>query len=89
MGVWTEVRGTVWISPDSGCSLSKLCKELYDECVVKVEHNKTFNPSQTLYWAFEDGGSKADSIINNFIERLLEYDKRARVDITASIRYIN
>ena len=89
MGVWTEVKGTVWIERHSGCSLTKLCRDLYSESFVDVAMHDTFNPSQTLYWRFEEGGTRANTIINNFIERLLEYDKRARIDITAAIRYIN
>jgi hypothetical protein len=88
MGVWTEVKGSVYIDSKCGCSLESLVKELYDECTISVRILSNNHSVRTIDWRFEEGGSRADTIICNFMEKVLQYDKRARFDITASIRYI-
>lgn len=79
MSTWTHIEGQ---HTSKKASIRKIIEFVLDgeDIVAEYDHNK--------FWVrFEDDGDKAANSIKRIIDYFKSFDKNARLDLTATIKY--
>lgn len=88
MSVWSSLEGIIDLRRGCKCSVSKLIEEVFDDyrapVLFQTEHHSSTRNHLTL--EFCDDGQSAMNLSNKFIDKLLEYDSDAYVDLTFTTR---
>lgn len=90
MSVWTEVTGCVSYRRDCRMSLKTLVEELFQEATPVIKHD-TSRPTvtvSTVAFSFSDSNLPAAKSLQEFVNRIKQYDAAAYVDLNASIRFL-
>lgn len=90
MSVWTEVEGTISVHKSVKISMKESIHLHFDEVSIGVIDSVVVNDyiTHTFTFNFCDDGMSAARRVNEFIQKIKNHTKTARIDISATIRYL-
>ena len=90
MSVWSSCSGYMVIQKDSGFSLRKYVKGLYDECTINSYEQRTTDHGIyiTFSMTFSLSGLAAAKMIQEMVDYIRGLNKNNWIDIEANIRFL-
>ena len=87
MAIWSSFEGTIKCHKSKKISIKSVLLELYDELTIHVDTTeKNDEYIHTISCVYCLDGKEAWEFFYNFINKIKDLDKNARIDITSNIR---
>lgn len=90
MSVWATVSGNIAVVNPCPLSVRKLAEQMFDELNID-----TFSQTErrdriltNIDFTFCADGIDAARLVDSFVKAIKQFDKTAKVDVTAAIRFL-